>query len=120
MSCCGTISNIIEGYVVYGLDKIFSMPAEKYEFAHGRIRICHGCEKQTWLTGMEYLKWLKDNGVEFIKNLDQLEKLPELPGGERGPGKKLFCKVCKCFVPAAAYVPDKKCPLNKWDVAAPS
>jgi len=118
MGCCKDkikkAVSIISGNVNFIRLAFFDMPPEKYEYADDRIRACHGCEKQTWLTGMEYLKWLKDNGIEVLKHLDELEKLPELPHGERGPGKKLFCKICKCFVPAAAYVKDKKCPLDKW------
>ena len=26
----------------------------------------------------------------------------------------IFCKICKCFIPAKAYVEKEKCPLNKW------
>ena len=100
---------------MHGISKVFSLSPEKYKYAHSRIRKCHECEKQTWLTTMEYLKWLKDNGIEVIKNLDQLEKLPELPHGERGAGRKLFCKLCKCFIPAKARVKEEKCPLGKWE-----
>ncbi len=30
-------------------------------------------------------------------------------------GRALWCKLCKCFVPAKARVPDEKCPINKWE-----
>jgi len=29
-------------------------------------------------------------------------------------GNKLFCSICKCFVPAKAMVKNEKCPLDKW------
>jgi ribosomal protein L37E len=29
--------------------------------------------------------------------------------------KTLWCSQCGCYVPAAARVKDKKCPLDKWD-----
>lgn len=29
-------------------------------------------------------------------------------------GKSLWCRMCKCFVPAAARSDDKDCPLGKW------
>lgn len=30
-------------------------------------------------------------------------------------GRILWCKKCKCCVPAAARVKEKKCALDKWD-----
>lgn len=30
-------------------------------------------------------------------------------------GKKLFCSICKCFVPAKARVKESTCPLGKWE-----
>ena len=29
-------------------------------------------------------------------------------------GRKLFCSICKCYIPAKARVTDEKCPLGKW------
>ena len=75
------------------------------------------CDEQTWLSKTEYAGWLKDNGVEVIANFTELEKLPKLPKYERGSAKgrrNLFCRLCKCFVPAKARVADEKCPLGKW------
>jgi hypothetical protein len=28
--------------------------------------------------------------------------------------KKIFCSICKCYIPAKARVKDEKCPLDKW------
>ena len=30
-------------------------------------------------------------------------------------GKKLFCSICKCFIPAKARAEDNTCPKGKWD-----
>jgi len=30
-------------------------------------------------------------------------------------GKRLFCSICKCFIPAKARVEENTCPLDKWD-----
>lgn len=30
-------------------------------------------------------------------------------------GRSLWCKICKCYIPAKARVEEEKCPLNKWD-----
>ena len=118
MGCCGKFIRkgfeIVNGNVLYFADKNFNLPREKYKYADGRIAICRDCEKQTWLTRREYFGWLKDNGIDVLKNIDQLEKLPDLPAGDRGQGRNLFCKICKCFIPAKAYVEDEKCPLDKW------
>ena len=29
-------------------------------------------------------------------------------------GKTLWCKICKCYVPAKARVEDEKCPKDFW------
>jgi len=29
-------------------------------------------------------------------------------------GRSLWCGICKCFVPGAARVKEKKCPLDRW------
>lgn len=29
--------------------------------------------------------------------------------------KSVWCKICKCYIPAKARVKEEKCPLNKWD-----
>ncbi len=29
-------------------------------------------------------------------------------------GKKLFCSICKCFIPAKARVEENTCPEKKW------
>lgn len=28
--------------------------------------------------------------------------------------KTLWCKICKCFIPAKARVKEESCPLGKW------
>lgn len=118
MGCCGKkikkVAHIVEGHVLFNYDKLFHLPRPKFEFADSRIRTCNKCEKQTWMSKAEYIAWLEMNAGDVIKNFEQLEVLPELP--KHGPehGHNLFCMICKCFVPAAAYVKEKRCPLNKW------
>jgi len=113
MTCCGKAKNIVRGYANLAIDK--ATGENKYEFTDSRIRTCHGCDKSTWLTWTEYYDWLKAQGVvNIIKNFDDLSKLPELPKKENRKGTKLFCMICKCFIPAAARVPEKKCELGKW------
>ena len=121
MGCCGKklvrvsgkVKNIAKGNITLALS--FVLPAFKFEFADDRIRACHKCKKQTWLTAAEYLAWMKAQGITtVIKNLDVLEKLPELPKKNHERGRKLCCMICKCFVPAKAYVKEEACPLGKW------
>ena len=85
-----------------------------------RIRKCHKCNESTWMTIREYAKWLKDNGIEILENFNQLETLPKLPKYELDDKRRnLFCRICKCYGPAAARVRDKQCPHpqgNKWDL----
>ena len=115
MPCCGkTIKKLIKaGHIIQG--NLLNFADVKYEFTDGRIRTCWGCDEQTWLTKVEYAQWLKANGIEVLKNLHQLEVLPKLPKYELDAQRRnLFCRICKCFVPAAARVKKKKCPLEKW------
>ncbi len=30
-------------------------------------------------------------------------------------GRKLFCSICKCFIPAKARVKENTCPRGKWE-----
>ena len=70
------------------------------------------------MTMAEYVAWLKDNGFEAIKNFTNLEKLPPLPKYELDDKRRnLFCRLCKCYVPAKARVAYKRCPLDKWKEA---
>ncbi len=116
MTCCGKSravlhkgKNIAAGFANLAAGK-------KYEFTDGRIRTCWTCEMQTWLSGSEYTKWLLVHGVKVIANFTELEKLPMLPKYDQSPKRRnLYCRLCKCFVPAKARVTEEKCPLDKWD-----
>jgi len=113
MSCCGQAKNIVKGYTRLATDIIGL--TKPYEFTDGRIRICQGCTENTWLSAIEYDAWLLRHGITVLKNFNQLSKLPKLPKHEQGPGRRrLYCRICKCFVPAAARVSEKKCSLDKW------
>ena len=116
MSCCGEaksvgrqVRNIAVGYVSYKM-------GVRYEFTDDRIRACHKCDEQTWMGLAEYNRWLAANSIDVLKNFTQLEKLPKLPKYQQGPKRRrLYCRICKCFIPAKARVEEMKCPLDKWD-----
>ncbi len=113
MGCCGGIGHIVFGYQRLLFDTIGG--ENKYEFTDGRIRICWRCKESTWLTWVEYDAWIEKHcAFRFLRSLEDLKTLPKLPKAEYRKGTKLFCRLCKCFVPAAARVPEKKCPLGKW------
>lgn len=112
MTCCGkTIrkaKNIAVGYTNLARGK-------KYEFTDARIRMCQQCDEQTWMSKTEYAAWLLRHGIKVLTNFSQLEKLPKLPKYEHGPGRtNLYCRLCKCFIPAKARVKDQNCLLAKW------
>lgn len=113
MTCCGkTIrktGNIVKGWTNLGRGK-------KCKDTDKRIRKCWTCDEQTWMSGREYATWLMRNGIGVLTNFTQLEKLPKLPKFEQGPGRtNLYCRLCKCFVPAKASEESNKCLLGKWD-----
>lgn len=108
MSCgCTKIKNIIVGNANLYFGK-------KFEFTDVRIRKCQACEYGTWITAAEYTKWLRAHGIDVLKNIADLTVLPDLPAQNYKPGSKLFCRKCKCHIPAKARVSEENCPLNKW------
>lgn len=101
MGCCGStikkVRQIATGYVNLARGK-------KHEFTDDRVRACQECDESTWLTKAEYGKWLVKHGVGILRNREDLAALPMLPKEENGRGKGLYCRICKCFVPAKAHV----------------
>ena len=75
MGCCGKtikqVGDITTGYARYAA-------GIKYEFTDGRIRTCHKCDEQTWMSKAEYALWLTKNGIKVLKNFTELEKLPNV------------------------------------------
>ncbi|HUV42111.1 MAG TPA: hypothetical protein VMW23_10020 [Sedimentisphaerales bacterium] len=126
MSCCGKAKavldqgkSIVVGYARQGKSIAVGYARHaagvKYEWTDDRIRTCWDCEMQTWMTGNEYAAWLLQHGIAVITNFTELEKLPLLPKYEQDSKRRqLYCRLCKCFIPAKARVADKNCPLKKW------
>lgn len=116
MGCCGKIKDIAIANIGFSIEKVFGLPAFKYEFANERHKTCLGCEKQTWLTKAEWWAWAKEQGlIKVAKNLDDLTEFPMLPKQGRGKGKHLCCMICKCFIPKKIRLKKETCPLNKWE-----
>ena len=112
MGCCGKkirkAGNIIKGNVAL-------LRGIKYEVTDARLRKCRECEWNTWMSAIEYAVWLAKHGIEVLVNFDQLEKLPMMPKYKQGKGRRgLYCRICKCFVPAKARVEDAECPKGFW------
>lgn len=115
MGCCGEkIKNIATGYTGLVMEKLFHITMSKCEATDDRTRICHSCEKHTWLTKVAYVNFIIKHLGGVIMNFEDLSRLPELPKEENGPNKKLFCMLCKCFIPAKARVKEEKCSKGKW------
>lgn len=117
MTCCGkikTVSQIAQGNINLLAEKVFHLDSLRHEQGEARQRICLNCEYQTWLTRMEYLVWLSTNAMGVLKNIEDLSILPPLPKCENGQGKKLFCQLCRCWIPAKTRTHDAKCPIGKW------
>jgi hypothetical protein len=106
----------VQGNALLALDFLFVWPPEKYVFAGIRLETCRLCDESTWMTVAEYAGWIEKNGgmVKFASQIDKLTSWPALPKQEYSPKKKLFCRVCKCWLPAKTYVKNEQCPLNKW------
>ncbi len=118
MGCCGEkLGAVIEkgANIAVGYGSLAA--GIKYEFTDDRIRACHACEMQTWMMKLEYEAWLKAQGIiNIVANFTELEKLPMLPKFDQDNNRRnLFCRVCKCYVPAKSRVEKERCPLSKWD-----
>lgn len=101
MGCCGGTTKKV-GQIVTGYVNLFR--GKKYEFTDDRVRACQKCEDSTWLTKAQYGKWLAENGIKVLRNWKDLAALPKLPKEPNGKGRGLYCRICKCFVPAKACV----------------
>ena len=94
MSCCGKAKAVVGKGVNIAVGYINLATGKKYEFTDDRIRICWGCEMQTWMGGGEYAAWLLNNGIEVITNFTELEKLPMLPKYELDSRRRrLYCRL---------------------------
>jgi hypothetical protein len=111
MGCCGKtikkIRNITKGYVAVAIGK--SDASLKW------IILCKNCEFSTYLSRNDYEVWLLKHGIKVVRRLGELEKLPMLEKQDFEPGRSLYCRICKCWIPAKVKVQDEKCPLGKWD-----
>jgi len=118
MGCCDSkikaVAGIARGNAGH-VAELFRLPSNKCPATDRRTRICQQCEKSTWLTFAEFYGWLKSQGVtKVIRHIDELETLPELPKQEYKKGTKLFCMICKCFIPAKVRDEDNYCFIGKW------
>jgi hypothetical protein len=116
MSCCNkTMKNIVNGMFLASISKLMHLPNTTSKWSIARLTQCQNCTESTWISISQYIWFLNNNGiVNVIKNLDDLSALPPIPKQNYKPGAKLFCSICKCWIPAKVRVQDEKCPLNKW------
>lgn len=125
MGCCGKISkalSIAKGNLAVVLEKINLLPADQFIYHSVRLRACRQCEHHTYLTESEFLDWIDAHGglVKFVAEIDALDQWPPLPiEKNEPPGAKLFCSLCKCWLPAKAYVKQEKCPNGNPDWRKP-
>lgn len=120
MACCIETSKkvfaIITGTALAGFGGHFLLPEEKSQISRLRLAVCRQCESSTWLKITDYAGWLKGDGIEVVKNIADLSVLPMLDKKDYQPRAKLFCRICKCWLPAKTYVKNEQCPLNKWSI----
>ena len=115
MTCCGKSKSVLEKSknIVTGI--IRHATGKKCPDTDARIRTCHTCDEQTWMSRKEYAEWLIKNGIKILENFTQLGKLPKLPKYDLARGRRnLYRRICKCFVPGKSRVESEKCPLGKW------
>ena len=122
MGCCGgktrlgTMRDIAQGNVRAILSRVIRLPRQTCEYADDRIRVCQACEHGTWLTGAEWVAWAKEMGIKNVfAHLNDLTGMKALPVNRiTKRGALLFCSLCKCYIPAKAFVQRQQCPIGKW------
>ena len=124
MGCCGKLSkglSIAKGNMAVVLEKINLLPSDQFIYHSVRLRACRACEHHTYLTESEFLVWIENNGglVKFVTEIDTLDQWLPLPIQQEQPGAKLFCRLCKCWLPAKAYVKNENCPVQNLDWRKP-
>ena len=123
MGCCGDTANkvldIMKGNMLSLVDKVlnevFLLPNIEGDFSDVRLGICYQCDFHTWLTPLEYIAFVRKHGKEFIRHINDLEKLPLLPKCSNGNGKKMFCRDCKCYLDAKVRVKKMQCIKGFWE-----
>lgn len=113
-SIVGKLTDIALGNLTHVIEELFKVSVMKCPATDSRIEECLICEKNTWLTKYEFVRFVLKHGREFLKNIKDLTKLPPLPKKEKRKRTGLFCQLCKCFIPAKARGEDQKCELEKW------
>ena len=122
MACgCGkkvkAVMNIVEGNVKLLEEKVRQMVGDETEYVPyvaQRLERCLGCGQLTWMTVGEYAGFLMANAVDVVKEFGELEKLPNMTRFEKHDGAGMYCRRCKCYLPAKARVKDMECPMGRW------
>ena len=110
------IKNIVSGNWTLIANELKQIPKDKCNKYNARLSMCRRCENHTWLTWSEFFRYINDNGglVRFVKQIAYLEDWPLLSKQDYKSKRKMFCRVCKCFLKAKAASRDEVCPLDKW------
>ena len=116
MGCCDKTKAVLQKSRNIAIGYTNLARGVKYEFTDSRVRICQNCIWNTWMSAVEYSLWLTKHGIEVLANFGQLEKLPMPPKqGQSKTRRRLYCRICKCFIPAKARVKEIKCPKGFWE-----
>ena len=110
MGCCG------KKLVQIAKAKAMSVAGIKYEQTDARVRTCQKCSDSTWMTWTEYWTWIDEHGgrLKYFKEINDLAAWEPLPDQENTRGRKLFCRICKCFMPDKARLKNETCPADRW------
>lgn len=121
MGCCGghhgklqAARTIVSGHANRLFDRVFIVRGRRYAQAQAREAICRQCDQATWLTKADYLAYLAAHGPEVLRHLDDLTALEPLAAQPYAPGRSLFCRLCKCWIPAKCYAAEADCPMGRW------
>ena len=121
MGCCGEERPIAGKVRDITVGFIRKMSNKKCADTDKRMQKCNACDKQTWMTKLEYTTWLARFGIDAVlANISMLERVTEeLPKQEYTEGREAYCCVCKCNLDAKTRVARAFCPLpnRKWDIS---
>jgi len=130
MGCCGKTGRHIEDagsmakkYAAAGATTAREVKARLLgqpipQWLQERSEICNACEHCTWLSRSEYMRLIvrnqsqvtESNGIESVLLSEQTLRI--YPKDKTRTMQ--VCAVCKCWLPAAIRVPEKRCELAKW------
>ncbi len=112
----GKAGQIAAGAVLEKVDDVFQLPTERHHMAEVRKTICRQCDMHTWMFESEFWAWVNANGgrKKFYAEIDDLTGWALLPAQEYQKGRRLMCRICKCWLGKKSLLKTAACSKGLW------